>query len=122
MAYLSVALGGGLGSLFRYLLSLVPVRGPFPVMTFVTNLGGAFLIGLVTALAARHNWPDNVTLLFKTGFCGGFTTFSTFSLESFRLIATQHYIMAAAYMVLSVLVCLAGVILGTMFADRLSPV
>ena len=82
-----VAAGGAAGAVCRYLVSLVPVKADFPVMTFVTNLAGAFLIGLIVGLAANR-WSESprLVLFLKTGFCGGFTTFSTFSLETVQLL------------------------------------
>ena len=66
-----VAAGGAAGAVCRYLVSLVPVKADFPVMTFVTNLAGAFLIGLIVGLAANR-WSESprLVLFLKTGFCG----------------------------------------------------
>ena len=59
-----------------------PAKGAFPLLTLLTNLAGAFVIGVIAGLAAKRNLPQNAVLFLKTGLCGGFTTFSTFSLEA----------------------------------------
>ena len=82
VAVLCVGLGGFIGSVGRYLLGLVPVEGDFPLMTFAVNFAGAVLIGAVFEAATEGSGlPDNAVLFLKTGVCGGFTTFSTFSAE-----------------------------------------
>ena len=82
-----VGLGGLVGSVLRYLVSLVPLRhaSGFPLVTLGINVLGAFVLGLIMALAGRNAAIDPRTLLFlKVGVCGGFTTFSTFALEADR--------------------------------------
>ena len=79
VAALSVGCGGFVGSVFRYCLSLIQVRWEFPMMTFVTNILGAVLIGMIAQAALVFiSMPPNFLLFMKTGVCGGFTTFSTF--------------------------------------------
>ena len=78
---LIVGAGGAVGAVCRYLMSLVRFEGAFPLMTFLTNFAGAVIIGIIAALAAGWTvMTPNAVLFFKTGFCGGFTTFSTFYL------------------------------------------
>lgn len=113
---LAVFVGGGLGSVARWLLSLPAWKavGPagFPLATLVTNVAGAFLIGVVVAAAPTCGLSARQVLLLKTGVCGGFTTFSTFALETGGLIEGGHYVAAGAYLVLSfvlgVAACLAA--------------
>lgn len=113
---IAVFLGGGLGSLGRWALTFVPwktaAEASFPLATLVTNVAGAFLIGVVVAAAAPAGLSPRATLLLKTGVCGGFTTFSTFALETGDLIERGAYGVAAAYLVLSfvlgVAACLAA--------------
>lgn len=113
---IAVFLGGGLGSLGRWALTFVPWKtvgeAGFPLATLVTNVAGAFLIGVVVAAAAPAGLSPRATLLLKTGVCGGFTTFSTFALETGDLIERGAYGVAAAYLVLSfvlgVAACLAA--------------
>ena len=110
---LLVGLGGGIGAMLRYAVSSLPVRSLFPVLTLAVNLLGAFIIGLVTGfLETRADPPAWVSPLLKTGLCGGFTTFSTFSLETVTLWRNGHPGLSALYAVCSVAACAAGVVLG----------
>ncbi len=105
---LVVALGGGIGACLRYLTGLIPLKEPFtfPVKTLVINLLGCFVIGLIAALAVKNNSLSPKTVLFiKTGLCGGFTTFSTFALETSNLLSNGHYLIAFLYVFGS---CLIG--------------
>ena len=114
---LVVALGGGIGACLRYLIGLIPLKEPFtfPVKTLFINLFGCFVIGLITAIAAKTTSLSPRTVLFiKTGLCGGFTTFSTFALETETLLKTGHIGLAILYVALSVVV---GV--GLAFAGEL---
>lgn len=116
--FLWVALGGALGAVLRYAVSLIPVRSGFPVLTLITNLLGALLIGFIAG-AAEYRAPSPSLILFaKTGLCGGFTTFSTFSLENYTLIKAGEKGTAALYIVLSVGLCLLGIRLGQLAAAR----
>ena len=120
--FLWVALGGALGAVLRYAVSLIPVRGGFPVLTLLTNLLGALLIGFIAG-AAEISAPSPGLILFaKTGLCGGFTTFSTFSLESLGLLRRGRLLMGGAYMLLSAALCLAGVALGLRMSQIISRV
>jgi CrcB protein len=117
MRFISVALGGALGALGRYLISLLPVRTEFPVLTLATNIVGAMVIGFVVGIVeSKNEISPNATLFWKTGVCGGFTTFSTFSLEAVGLIERQQYWQGGLYIVLSVCCCMAGVIVGKKLA------
>ena len=113
--YLAVGAGGAVGAMCRYAISLLPVlqRGPFPLATFLTNLVGAVLIGLVVGASQRWAQLSPTLLLFlRVGVCGGFTTFSTFSLESLVLLEDGRPGLFGLYAVLSVALCLLGVWLG----------
>ena len=77
--FVFVGLGGAVGAMLRYAVSLLPYRGTFPVLTLVTNILGALAIGLIAGAAARRQAPEGLILFLKSGVCGGFTTFSTFS-------------------------------------------
>lgn len=110
---LFVGLGGAIGAIGRYLISLFSVKGDFPFLTLLTNLLGAILIGVVVGLAdSKANMPKDLILFLKTGVCGGFTTFSTFSLESLLLLENGKYFLGSVYIVASVSLCILGVALG----------
>jgi CrcB protein len=105
-------MGGALGAMCRHLLGLLPVKpeSGFPLITLFINLVGAFCIGLIAVLAGKMGKFDPRLLLFlKTGVCGGFTTFSTFSLEAMGLLQDGKPILAGLYMMLSVILCVAAV-------------
>ncbi len=116
MNALLVALGGAVGAVGRYGISKIPVSQSFPWATFLTNLLGAFIIGLIVGIAERRQISDKWVLFLKTGFCGGFTTFSTFSLESVTLLENGKYGLGITYMLLSLICCVAGVMLGQLCA------
>ena len=118
---LVVALGGGLGACARYLIGLVPIKEPFsfPIKTLFINFLGCFVIGLIAAFAEKESSISPKTVLFiKTGLCGGFTTFSTFALETETLIKTGRIGMAALYVVLSVFVGIALVFAGQIIVGK----
>lgn len=84
--YIFVGLGGALGSMLRYFLSnTIKNNGDFPLGTFIINVVGSFLIGLIAFYAEKNNLDSRLVLFLKVGFCGGFTTFSTFVFEIFNL-------------------------------------
>ena len=114
MNILAVGAGGFLGAVARYLIGKIPFPAcGFPLATFTVNLLGAVIIGIVFALTAKLGGSDSGTVLFlKTGFCGGLTTFSTFSLEGLSLIQDGHAGVFAVYAAASVGVCLIGAALG----------
>lgn len=116
MTLLYIAAGGAAGSVARYALSAViqqRAAGPFPIGTLVVNVSGSFLLGLIMryALATPALSPE-VRALLTVGFCGGFTTFSTFSYETARLLEDGDYRRALAYIVISVVLSLVGIIAG----------
>ena len=103
MSFFSVALGGAIGAVGRYAISLIPVKTGFPVQTLITNILGAVLIGFIV-----------------TGVCGGFTTFSTFSLEAFSLLENHQISAGILYIALSVVFCIAGILCGRRLAMLLA--
>ena len=117
--FVCVGIGGALGAMLRYAISLIPFKGGFPVLTLITNVLGALAIGMIAGAAARKGLPQNAVLFLKTGVCGGFTTFSTFSLEAYTLLGKGHYGMAFTYMCASVIFCLAGVMGGMYMAEKI---
>jgi CrcB protein len=108
---LVVGLGGFLGSVCRYLIGLLPIAegSGFPFKTLCINVFGAFAIGLIAFSAPGGKaWDPTLVLLLKVGICGGFTTFSTFALETFTLLQKDAW-MAAGYLALSALLGLAAI-------------
>lgn len=121
--WLAVALGSALGGVGRYGLSrLWPwVPGGWPTATMTVNLLGSFAIGLLSVgLSARAGGAETARLFWMTGVLGGFTTYSAFALETVTLAGAGEAMRAAAYVVVTVLVCLvaafAGRALGMMLA------
>lgn len=117
MGFIFVALGGALGAMARYAMSLIPVKSEFPVMTLITNILGAVLIGFIVGLTSnREDISKNTVLFWKTGVCGGFTTFSTFSLEAFNMLDNKQYLAGSLYVILSCGCCILGILCGKKLA------
>ena len=116
----AVGLGGAAGSIVRYMLSVWLLGGHtllgFPAGTFTVNAAGSLLIGILLEATSS----ETLGWLLIVGFCGGFTTFSTFSADAVRLLRAECYT-AAAYVGLSVAVCIvfaaAGMWIGTTFRN-----
>lgn len=117
MNFLFVAIGGALGSMLRYFLGLViPKVAGFPWPTFAANVCGCFLIGLFSGMFLKcDTLSPNLKLFLVTGFCGGFTTFSTFANENLALLQSGKIGMFAIYaissFVVGVAVCAGGLYL-----------
>lgn len=120
---LCVGAGGFIGAVGRYGLGLIPLAPGLPLMTLLINFAGSVAIGAVVEAAelAAGALPREAVLFLKVGLCGGFTTFSTFSLETLDLIEGGQYVLAGAYAVASVVLCVAGVLAGKMLARALVP-
>ena len=107
-----VGLGGFIGAVCRYWMSFLPLRAQngFPFSTLLVNVTGALAIGVIAALAARSEAVSPGMVLFiKVGLCGGFTTFSSFSLETTALLQNGSVGVAIAYVALSVVFCVVAV-------------
>ena len=115
---LFVGLGGFFGASLRYLLGkAASSQSVIPAATLAINIFGSFMIGVLSLFSERHGLSrHSVILMLQAGFCGGFTTFSTFSLETFALISQGKMGHAALYAVLSVLCCLFSVAAGRTLA------
>jgi CrcB protein len=118
--FLLIFLGGGIGSVFRYATSLLTQKhylGSFPMATLLVNIIGCFLIGLLVGITEKMNVtsPD-LKFLFITGFCGGYTTFSTFGYENISLFQNQQTFIALSYITLSIAAGLLAVWLGLFLA------
>ncbi len=123
-ACLLVAVGGAIGTLARYLVAVaaLPISRHFPWSTVGINVAGSFVIGFwaTFSLSDGRAAPSESTRLFvMVGFCGGFTTFSSFSLQTFDLIRGGDLTRAALNIVLSVVLCLGAVALGDIAGSRL---
>lgn len=122
MTYLWVAIGSALGGMARYFITLAlpPLVGPsFPWATLLINILGSFVIGWFGTLSApggRFDGYYDTRVFVMVGICGGFTTFSSFSLQTFELLIRGEAARAGAYIVGSVLLCLLGVWLGVVLA------
>ena len=122
MSYLWIAIGGALGSVARFWFSGVVARQfgeTFPWGTLLVNVTGSFAIGFFATLTSPDGrWlaPAGVRQFFMLGVCGGYTTFSSFSLQTLSLAEDGEWLYAGANVVLSVVSCLAAVWLGHLLA------
>ena len=113
--FLLVFIGGGLGSLLRYIISRTfnTYFQHFYLGTFLVNIIGCLIIGLVLGISFKSNLlSQNQTLLLTTGFCGGFTTFSAFALENQNLLKSGEILHFSFYTIASIAVGVFAVILG----------
>lgn len=108
---LLVALGGAVGSAGRYLVSLIGGTS-LPWGTFAVNIVGSLLIGFLTGMLGKGILSPEMKLLLITGFCGGFTTFSTFAAESLSMMKVGDVVLTALYIGASVVVGIVAVWLG----------
>lgn len=113
-AFLYVFIGGGSGACLRYLISKVlPNDGAsFPIATFIANLISCIILGALMAFLLKKGMNEKTQLLLMTGFCGGFSTFSTFSAESFKLLENNQIALCMSYIGLSVILCITVLFLS----------
>ena len=124
MNWLAVALGGALGSLLRYGIAGVWLSTSsldFPWGTMAVNITGSFALGFLGRYFAPPHAPHAWFLFFTVGICGGYTTFSTFALDSFTLVERGVTARAASYVVLSVIGAYIAVVAGYSAARTLRP-
>ena len=115
---LLVAIGGAIGSVCRYLLSGINVAS-WPWGTFAVNILGSLFIGLLVGLISKGIVSPEIKLLLVTGFCGGFTTFSTFANESFSMMKAGDALQMALYLAASVVIGILAVWLGMDVSDTI---
>ena len=118
--FLIVGLGGAGGSMLRYAVQKffqVQSTVTFPTGTLLVNIAGCFLIGILWSLVSRSfTWNDEMKLLLMTGFCGGFTTFSAFTLEGIGLLKENRTLLFVIYLTASVV----GGLLATFIGIRIA--
>ena len=118
--FLIVGVGGAVGSMLRYAVQKffqAQTTAAFPTGTLLVNIAGCFLIGILWSLVSRSlTWNDEMKLLLMTGFCGGFTTFSAFTLEGIGLLKENRTVLFVIYLTASVLGGLLATFLGIRIA------
>jgi CrcB protein len=129
MSYLWVGLGGAAGSILRFwlggLISNTTIGSQFPLGTMVINITGSFVIGVFAAMTSPEsrfnpNWRSFAVQLLMVGLCGGYTTFSSFSLQTLNLAREGQWLYAGLNIGLSVVLCLVGVWIGYALGDMVN--
>jgi CrcB protein len=123
LPYLYVTLGSALGGLLRYVLTrlTLPISTGLPWGTILINIIGSFIIGYfgtLTLQGTRFAASENTRLFVMVGICGGFTTFSSFSLQTLDLARSGAWLRALTNVVLSVVLCFAAVAIGHLLAQQ----
>lgn len=116
MKLVYVFIGGGLGSIVRYLIS-ISIISSYPFSTLISNALSSFLLGAIYTLYHKESQHPMAYLLLAAGFCGGFSTFSTFSLETFKLLSEEQFLTAISNVLLNVCLCLFAIYVGIQIAQ-----
>ncbi|MDT3344959.1 fluoride efflux transporter CrcB [Microbacterium aquilitoris] len=123
LLFVALSLAGGVGAALRLVVDgaiKARVRGAFPLGTLLINVSGSFVLGLVTQLTLGGSLDDAWRLVVGTGLCGGFTTFSTASFETVRLVQQRRYVLASVnavgMLVAAVAAGLLGIVLGRLIS------
>ncbi len=116
MQFIYVFLGGGFGAMSRYGISKVISDQYFPYATLIANIISCVILGYLLGLTMQKSLDSKMQLLLMTGFCGGFSTFSTFSAETFNLIENNQFSLALLYVGASLLICILSIWIGLKIA------
>lgn len=119
---LFIFIGGGSGSIARYLLSKIGnvPHLSVPLGTLAVNIIGSFILGLILGWALKYDsLQTNTTLLLATGFCGGFTTFSTFAYENHALLKSGDYVLFGSYIIGSIVLGIIAIFAGVWLGDKI---
>ncbi|MGI1834257.1 MULTISPECIES: fluoride efflux transporter CrcB [Bacillus] len=117
--YFAVFIGGLIGTLCRYELSQAVISQTFPYATMIENISGSLLLGFATGYFLFQKAKKDLAALIGTGFCGGFTTMSTFSKETVLLLQAGQFNLSMMYILLSVIAGVAAALAGLILAERL---
>lgn len=115
-----VGIGGFIGTVFRYLIGLIPLKTDtdFPIKTLIINVIGAFLISFIVAISAKNKSVNpQIILMLRVGVCGGFTTFSTFAYETTELLENGNILTALGYICISVILSIIAVLIAQMLVQ-----
>ena len=104
--------GGGIGTSLRYLLGLIPTFNSFPLITLLINIFGSFIIGIIAGISEEKGLSNNLISFIKVGVLGGFTTFSSFSLDTITLFKKSDKLGTILYLGLSITLSLIACYLG----------
>jgi fluoride exporter len=110
--FLLIGLGGAIGAILRYGVAQWKYESHFPFHTFWVNVIGSFVIGICLALFKQSKLDTNTYLFLATGLCGGFTTFSAFSVENMSLLQNDKVVLFFLYAIGSVILALIATFLG----------
>lgn len=123
-AIVLIGVGGGIGSILRYLVTNYTearfMPSAFPYGTLIVNVSGCFVIGLIYALSTKLNMSPELRGFLATGICGGYTTFSAFSYQSINLMREGHTTQFLAYVFGSLILGLVATLIPVVLFDRLS--
>ncbi|MFA5199465.1 MAG: fluoride efflux transporter CrcB [Candidatus Omnitrophota bacterium] len=122
LRFFIIGLGGAIGTVLRYVMGGLDYRfssGVFPISTLIVNVTGSLVIGFLWGVVDRFAISPNVRLFIFIGILGGYTTFSTFSLETFNLMRDGEYKIAAMNAVLSVVLSIGSVFVGYIVSKTL---
>jgi len=114
MSFVYVFIGGGIGSILRYAISLLLDKASlhFPIATLTANALACLLLGFAAGYMLKEGIADHYKLLLLTGVCGGFSTFSTFTNETFKLFQEGQMLYAFSNILISVAICLGFLLIG----------